>query len=90
MKPTTKQKGKQPNGRWVFANKSSNKELTFKTYKELIQLNTKQIIQLKNGQRPWPGWLSWLEPCPVAKRWQVQFPVRAPAWVAGLIPGPGA
>ena len=48
MKPTTKQKGKQPNGRWVFANKSSNKELTFKTYKELIKLNTSKSEKAKN------------------------------------------
>ena len=39
---------------------------------------------------PWPVWLCWLEHHPVTKMLQVRFLVRAHAWVAGLIPGPGA
>ena len=38
---------------------------------------------------PWPVWLSWLEHHPINKRLQVQFPVGAHAWVAGLIPSQG-
>ena len=34
--------------------------------------------------------MAWLQCCPITKRSWVQCPVRAHAYVAGLIPGPGA
>ena len=34
-------------------------------------------------------WLSWLGVVPQSERLLVQFPVRAHAWVAGLIPSQG-
>ena len=38
---------------------------------------------------PWPAWLSWLGILPQGERLPVQFPVRAHAWVAGLVSGWG-
>ena len=38
---------------------------------------------------PWPAWLSWLGIIAQSKRSLVRFPVRAHAWVVGLILGWG-
>lgn len=35
----------------VFASHISDKRIIFKIYKELVQLNKKKTVQLKNGQR---------------------------------------
>ena len=38
---------------------------------------------------PWPVWLSWLGIVLQGERLLVQFPVRAHAWVAGLLHSQG-
>ena len=35
----------------IFVNYMPNKELVFKIYKEILQLDNKKITQLKDGQR---------------------------------------
>ena len=41
---------------------------------------------LKLTHLSWPVWVSWLELHPVIRESHVWFPVRANAWVVGLVP----
>ena len=74
----------------IFANDTSDLELISKIYKELIHLNTKnQTVQLKNGQRAWHVWLSWLS---ISHNWKVvgSIPSMARKFILlgqSLVPG---
>ena len=63
-------------------------DITPKTRSKVRTSNKLDLIKIKNFLSR-PVWLSWLECCPVTKRWQVQFLGRARTYVAGSIPGPG-
>ena len=41
-------------------NHTRDKGLTSKIYKEFVKLDTKQTIQLKNGQKIWGAWVAQL------------------------------
>ena len=49
-----------------------------------------QASYYKKDRQAWPLWVSWLGVVLQTERSQVQFPVRAQAWVAGSVPGQSA
>ena len=59
------------NGIWAREIKGCLYKVTFKVSQE----------------QTWLVWLSWLGTVPQIERSQVQFPVRAHAWVVGSVPG---
>ena len=55
----------------------------FKSYINKLWVAAEEL----RGKQSWLVWLSWLGAVPQIERSQVQFPVRAHAWVVGSVPG---
>ena len=54
-----------------------------------LELNKFENEKKERINLTWPTWLSWLDVVLQSKGLLVRFPVRAHAWVAGLVPGWG-